>query len=592
MIKQNKFIGRASELEELYEFIGSPDAVLLVLIGKPGMGKSDLVREFNARLQEDHAVLLAHLFEANRDQPPEDLASEMSHALSKGQFLLWGPDDRRKLKSFAAAIPMIGPALNALIEDRSKSNRSKLIDILNILSQKSLERIVLIIDPFDYIEKSEYEDFFTTLARSLPPKVKIIVPQRPADVLAQSSRFLALPTVRTNKRELGPLPKGDSYQMVSSLLTDTTNPDVLTALWEQSNGWPLALYMGANAIARGENISSSVSSDIESLCAHLLNSCPSQVRQLVYAAALPSLDFYLDDLQVVSGLSSEEFAQAMENPAANQVLVKQNRSGNISVRLFHVLFRDYVRDYMRQYGISHELYLKRLHLKLLADAEILYSGMDAKNITDRDAMALSFAGKLRLYNTLLRANEYTYRLAQILLGRIDSLRYGGRSYSLYSLLVLAQSNALVVRPTDVDRCLKVLNTVLVEEYFLHPEYAVLLIGSILTTLNTVIHPEAVGICRKRIAVLAQQTTNRLLAEVSSSAHYALEQGLNPLFAFELDNLLPTIYLDKDFEDDQDWDSTDAQFRFKRLLETPVTQWTPKDHSFMHNYIRHSKEWNR
>jgi hypothetical protein len=403
MPEQYTFIGRADELEELYEFIRSSDAVLFVLVGKPGMGKSALVRELHACLQEDRDVLLCHLFDANRDWPPEELASDMAHALSKGQFLLWGPDDRRKLKTLASAVPLVGPFIDALIEDKGKSNRSKLIDILNTLAQKSLQRIVLIIDPFDYIEKSEYEDFFTALARSLPPRVKVIVPQRPADVLAKSSRFLALPAVRTNRKELASLPKEDSYQMATSLLTTTVkSPDtVARTLWEQSNGWPLVLYIGANAIARGESLSSPILGDIEKLCAHLLDNCPIQVRQLLYAAALPSLDFFMDDLRVVSGLTPEEFAQALEDPAARQVLVQQNRFNAISIRLFHVIFRDYVRAYMDRLGIPRKPYLERLHLKLLEDAELLYGEMDDRDVTERDAMALMFAGKLRLYDTLL-----------------------------------------------------------------------------------------------------------------------------------------------------------------------------------------------
>lgn len=591
MAEQYEFIGRVDELEELYDFIHSSDAVLFVLVGKPGMGKSSLVREFHARLQEDRDVLLCHLFDANRDWPPEELASDIAHALSKGQFLLWGPDDRRKLKTVASAIPLVGPLIEALIEDKSKSNRFKLIDILNTLTQKSLERIVLIIDPFDYIEKSEYEDFFTTLARSLPPKVKIVVPQRPADVLAKSSLFLALPTVRTNRKELGPLPKEDSYQMARSLLTATNkSPDVLArTLWEQSNGWPLALYIGANAIARGESLSSFILGDIEKLCAHLLDNCPIQVRQLLYAAALPSLDFYMGDLRMVSGLTPEEFAQAFEDPAAKQVLIQQHRFSAISVRLFHVIFRDYVRDYMARLGISRKPYLERLHIKLLEDAERLYGEMDTKNVTERDAMALLFASKLRLYDTLLKTNERMSRLAEILLSRIDSLRYGGRSYSLYSLLVLAQNGALVIQASDGERFLKVLHRILVEDSFLHPEYAVLLIGSILTSSKNEIHPEAIRICRSRIAQLAQQTYNRLLAEISSSVHYSLEQGVNPLIAFELDHLLPTAYREDDFEEGEELNSADSQLRAKHLIEVPVTRWTAEDHSFMHRYIRHSEE---
>jgi hypothetical protein len=420
--------------------------------------------------------------------------------------------------------------------------------------------------------------------------VKIIVPQRPADVLAVSSRFLALPAVRRNKIELGPLPQADSHKLAESLLANyEKDSQLIGTLCDLSKGWPLALYIGAHAIARGDK-EASLLSDIESLCSHLLGNCPSEVRRLLYVVSLPSLDFYLEDLREVVGSKYEDFASILEHATVRQVTVQQNRSGKNSLRLFHVIFRDYVRAYMQRMEISKTPYVEALHSKLLKDAETLYSDMDTKTVVDRDTTALHFAEKLRLYETLLEPNGPMCRLATILLNRIDSLRPGGRSYSLYSLLVLARTGALVIKRHEAERFLKVFSNVLLEDSFLHPEYAVLLIGSILMTYKAEVDPETARICRRRITDIAKHASTPLLSEVASSVHYALEQGVNPLLAFELDQLLPIVYQRDDvIEKPINWQSSEMKERAKCLVQTPVSQWTTHDHYFMHSYIRYAEK---
>ena len=590
MSEQYEFIGRVREMEEIDQFIHSPEKSVFLLIGKAGMGKSALVRQLDRLLQQDKTILFSHLFDIDRDQSPENLASEMNDALTKGRFLFWVPDDRRKLKTVAAAIPTIGPIIQALIKDDTKSQRSKLVDILKIVGKGTQQRIVLIADPFDYMEKREYEDFFTALARHLPATVKLIVPQRPADVLASSSRFLALPTVIRNQTELGYLPKGDAYRMTRSLIdSPKETKDIFDMLWEQSQGWPLALYVGASGYARTKNAALPLLPDIESLFEHLLESALDNTRQVVYAASLSPLSLYLDDLRAISGLSISEFAMTMDNPTTKQVLVTQNRDGNTYGRLFHVLFRDFVRVHLKQLGISYEPFLERLHHSLLEQAKSLYNRMETMTVTERDASALRFARKLSLYQSLLAANEEICQLIQILFARIESLRYGGRSYSLYSLLILAQANAICIKPGDEERFARILQTAMIEDTFLHPEYALILLGSFILASKANLHPEAVHILKGRISRLAKQDTRKLLAEVASRIEYSLEKGADPLVAFKLDELLPDVYSQQASLDDEELDSPYAKIRIDKLIQIPDSELKPEDRDFIYRYIRHTRQ---
>jgi hypothetical protein len=133
---------------------------------------------------------------------------------------------------------------------------------------------------------------------------------------------------------------------------------------------------------------------------------------------------------------------------------------------------------MAQIGVVEE-YASRLNHKLVKDAITVYGRMEKQTVTERDAAALHYSRKLRTYEKLLREGDQSRKIA-ILLKRIDSLAPGGRSFSLYSLLVLARANALTVSQEEGEQFLKVFYTVLLEDSFLHPEYALLLLGVLIS----------------------------------------------------------------------------------------------------------------
>jgi len=163
-------------------------------------------------------ILFAHHFDLDRYQSPEDLALSINEELIRGRLMSYLPKDNVLLSKLAENIPIVGKAVAEMITNSKKNERKKLADLLNMYIKTKRKKIVLVMDPFEAMERSDYEAFFAGLVHDLSSEVKIIVPQRPSDLLAASPSFLAIRGVTTNALPLEPLPREKSIEMARSLL--------------------------------------------------------------------------------------------------------------------------------------------------------------------------------------------------------------------------------------------------------------------------------------------------------------------------------------------------------------------------------------
>lgn len=331
------------------------------------------------------------------------------------------------------------------------------------------------------------------------------------------------------------------------------------------------------------------SKGLDHLYSGLLDACDATVRQLLFATALAPLSIYREDLSEVSELSAEDLDQAINSRASRGFVETLEQFGAIHVQIFHASLRDYLITQMARIGLI-DTYSLRLHRKLLKDAIAVYGRLDGESVTERDAAALHYSRKLRLYEPLLRQSDETRQIAIILLNRIDSLRFGGRSFSLYSLLVLARANALSISSEDGERFLKVLHTVIGEDSFLHAEYAVLLyavllFGVIISMASLNLHPEAVQTCKRRISLVARLPKQHVKSKVADLVESALKEGSDPLKKFELDEMLPQAYFETTALGAEDLESAEFESQMTQLIQTPVSEWTPEQRQMMDRYIR-------
>jgi len=338
--------------------------------------------------------------------------------------------------------------------------------------------------------------------------------------------------------------------------------------------------------ARGETMDGS--GDLDRDFAVLLDRCDSAMRHLLFATALAPSGIYVEDLAVVSGLTAEGLDQAINNRASRDFLQSVEQFGTTQVQVFHASLRDHLLENMARIGVV-EVYLSRLHSQLLNNGLAVYGQMNEESVTKRDAAALRYSRKLRLYEPLLCSNSKTRESATLLLDRIDSLRFGGRSFSLYSLLVLARANALSIRAEDGERFLNVLHKVIGEDSFLHVEYAVLLLGIVISMADLNLHPESIQTCRRRISLLAKLPREQIKSRVAEVVDRALTERVNPVKEFELEEMLPRTYSEATMPGTEDWKSSDLELKIARLIQTPVSAWTEEQRKLMDSYIRFTEE---
>ena len=579
-----EFFDRVTELQELHDFVLTSPQTVFLLVGKMGMGKSQIIKEFHRELRNKSNFLVPDISVLYGAQSPEEFASDLNHKLTDRRFMLWRPEDPTTIRRAFGIVPLAGPLIQALIKDKNKSERVKLEDILNVLGRNLKRRVVLILDPYDaHIERSDYEDFFTMLAHRLPSTVKLIVPQRPGDILAASTKFLSLAAVTTNKNELKPLPKGDAYQLADSLIPNCAEKEqLLDQIWRDANGWPLQISFQARSYARGERVEDST--DLDRVYSGLLEVSNSSVRQLLFAIALAPLGILREDLSETSGVKAEELDGAINDRATRDSVESFEYFGTSHVRIFHASLRDYLLKRMAQLGVIEE-YTSRLHNKLVKDATAIYGRMETQTVTERDAAALHYSRKLRTYEQLLRQGDQSRQIAITLLKRIDSLAPGGRSFSLYSLLVLGRANALSVSPEEGEQFLKSFYTVLMEDSFLHPEYALLLLGVLISKQELNLNAEAVETCKQRISLMANAEKQDIKSRVAHLVRSALKEGVDPLKSFELEEMLPRAYFEETLVAGENLEAANLESQIARLIRTPVSEWTSEQRHLMERYIR-------
>jgi hypothetical protein len=522
------FFGRDHELQQLEDAVFDKHHVLVLLTAKPGMGKSSLLRALETRLQRNRAVFMVWRFELDPSQTPEDLAGEMFHHLVKNRFLLWSPEDKRRLSKIAESIPVVGKLFKALESNSEKSQRAKLLELLEAISKNAENKIVLLVDPFDYLYENDFEVFFRTLAHKLIPKIKILIAQRPSDILATSGKLRSIGKVR--EMDIEPLLKRDVDEMASSLLCTNHNiSEKSELLYDSFSGWPLATRLAIRAMADGKDISEI--SQLRELFAHLFSSVEVDSQKILLATSIVPFGILEDDLAYVCQLSSMELLKSFKDRSIRDALSFTKNEGNTTVRPFHALFRDYLFSEVQLSRSILDECSARLRERLVSTSFDEYSALAYKDVFKRDYVAFTIAGRVRLYRTAFTQPSETESLRRLFLDRIESNEQGARSYSLLSLLLFAEKSVLSVPPEELSDFVSTMLSVAKDDSFIHPEFGVLVLGSILHVSGG-----AKPTWIEQISELSHCSNNRLVRWVARNVHDALKFGQNPMQKVPMEDL--------------------------------------------------------
>ncbi|MGE0175619.1 MAG: hypothetical protein AB7R63_01015 [Phycisphaerales bacterium] len=202
------FVGRDAEVREFIDWVAEEPPTdgmrAAVLVGSAGRGKTRLLQKFEEicvhrpgptwhvvyrTLNENKGV--AEFF--------DDLLRDM-HALLVARPLRAGPHDDRLRDELLKAIPKAGSLLTALIGNQKLTGGERFVEYLRVVSSHIVpknERFVVLVDPKNTVASAQAAEWMT-IASLVPANVRIVIAQRPDDVVAGHSerrlRFRSMPS--------------------------------------------------------------------------------------------------------------------------------------------------------------------------------------------------------------------------------------------------------------------------------------------------------------------------------------------------------------------------------------------------------------
>jgi hypothetical protein len=518
-------VGRGDEFLKALNFVHFQQQRMLVTVGPQGMGKSAFLAQVVSGLRSRESVFLIHQIEIGRTTKTTDFCQELTSDLSRG-LPSW-QNVGRVPRSFR------------IDGQRGESAIDHLARSLNLAAGEAslrFQRIVIVIDPYDEPIEARFRDLLVVLARKLAENVKFIVAQRPSGPLAAAD-YLGRPDVV--HLELGNLDRSSSDQMAGSYLQRCLHPprqETLDAIWAATTGWPLAIVAACEEVCSGRQriALSGVSQRLEPVFESWITACSATARKVLGAIAIAPLDLFVDDLSAMAGVTAAQRDKTLANPSLRRFIHLRPSPVGERIRVFHALFRDHIRAKssasMAEVGFGLRL------MKRLGDVAVeAYSQFEQVPTYDRDLLAYYVSSKLTAYRELLRLCEPVQRMNELLWERISSDVPGGRSFSLYSLLVLAGAGALNLTSSQIGPSIRRLSQILYDSSFIYPQYAAILLGHIAATASL----------KKREAsrIISQMDDigKSGIAGYASTARFvwdSLKKGIDPLQMFSIEDLLP------------------------------------------------------
>jgi LuxR family transcriptional regulator, maltose regulon positive regulatory protein len=208
---------------EILELIRATDATIVSVCAPAGYGKTTLL----SQIAESASVRVAWVSLDASDDDPVHLLAELAATLDRGDSLHL---------QVMASLQSVDPSLYADVLPR----------LLNSLTQTG--GCILILDDVDRVRSGPGRDVIAYLCEHLPLGVRMVLASR---------TYLGIPLgrMRAHRRllELGPTELSLSRTQAQQVFENASAPvaaDVFDALYAQTEGWPVGIYLAALA-ARG-----------------------------------------------------------------------------------------------------------------------------------------------------------------------------------------------------------------------------------------------------------------------------------------------------------------------------------------------------
>lgn len=199
MQEQAPIFGRQDVTQAICDWIAAPGARPAgLLVGSPGIGKSAILRKCEqACIVHDSPRWFVQHAEVNANEDASAFLHRFmmdTHALFVRRFLRQGPNDARLLATLLKSVPAILGDKGACLGDilavlvGTEDNRpawQRFAEYLRVVSSalRGGERLVLLIDPLRALKDEQAEDWLS-VAGKLPPRIHLLIAQRPDDCIA------------------------------------------------------------------------------------------------------------------------------------------------------------------------------------------------------------------------------------------------------------------------------------------------------------------------------------------------------------------------------------------------------------------------
>ncbi len=312
-------VGRESELERLDDALaalGEGGAACLSVEGEPGIGKTRLLAELQAKADEHgHLALRGTAAEFEQDVPFGVWVNALDAHVAELED--WDPELLEELGGiFPSLRPASGENDSAVADERYRAHRA-VRALLELLAEE--KPLVLVLDDLHWGDRASIELIAALMRRGPDAPVLLAFAFRPGQAPERLSAALAAPTV--TRVELAQLSESQAGEMLTEL-----DASALAEIYSHSGGNPFYLEQLARASSAGRlsgalrhagngagELAGGVPGAVAAALAEELESLSLSARGLLNGAAVAGEPFEPDLAAAVAELSQPEGLAALDD---------------------------------------------------------------------------------------------------------------------------------------------------------------------------------------------------------------------------------------------------------------------------------------
>jgi tetratricopeptide (TPR) repeat protein len=368
------FVGRTNELAQFNEILKDSGGQVILIVGHQGMGKTLLIDHLEKLVERSlngKSIRYRVLPSETPETIMETILTDVQNASQKaaGFFDLRG--QATKIKALLDALK-IGPLIEALLRRPGLRTHEKFIAALKLLSNRlsANGRFIIFVDPDPYLSTGSVSAY-RAIAEGLPPKVKLVIAQRPDDEIINDHDFTALLNlVRIPYEGLRPLNKKALCEFIDRASPAVNFPqEIVLTVIEQFNGHPYGVAAALQLLADGMPIANLPPDPTPKKVAtsqwqRIRDKGPDAVN-LFRAYAVLEVPVPHDVVTQVSNITSESYSSLTGNNYLASLIRKEGNGGII----YHSILSNYILSDLsiNDTHLYHERACKVYRARLSAD---------------------------------------------------------------------------------------------------------------------------------------------------------------------------------------------------------------------------------